>query len=275
MPNPILRRGQSGPEVLALQQQLNKAGAAPHVPESGVFQEFTRDAVVHFQKNHGLKGDGIVGDLTRCALQTPCTAPVVQTQNNASRAFAWNPSPLAMAQARSCRAGQAICERTPQFADIYKKASELTGVPAEMIAALHANESAQGDCDGPEAGFGLDPRFVSAKERRDIVAEYGIPAGTMLSCAVVAGELLRRTADHAGVDLEKPVSAKDAALIIRRYAGTGAYFDLSAKSCHPYHPGGTSVTDAGTIKIAPGYKVGLLRWDVLLPLLHEQLSQAN
>jgi peptidoglycan hydrolase-like protein with peptidoglycan-binding domain len=73
-----LRRGSTGPEVTALQQRLTKLGFDPNGID-GRFGPDTEAAVKAFQQSKALTGDGIVGPITRAALQLdggPVTSPV-------------------------------------------------------------------------------------------------------------------------------------------------------------------------------------------------------
>src|SRR5687768_9268958 len=63
-----LRRGDSGPDVVALQQSLNRAGAQPALVEDGKLGPKTEAAVRTFQGARGLGVDGVVGADTRAAL---------------------------------------------------------------------------------------------------------------------------------------------------------------------------------------------------------------
>lgn len=63
-----LRRGSTGPEVTALQQRLTELGFDPNGID-GHFGPGTEAAVKAFQQAHGLAADGIVGPITRAALQ--------------------------------------------------------------------------------------------------------------------------------------------------------------------------------------------------------------
>lgn len=63
----VLKKGATGPEVVALQNQLMGLGYWLGEPD-GVFDEDTRHAVVAFQKLSGLSRDGAVGPATRSAL---------------------------------------------------------------------------------------------------------------------------------------------------------------------------------------------------------------
>lgn len=64
-----LRRGDSGEEVLALQQELGTHGYWCGTPDA-VFGHLTQQAVWAVQKAHGLRRDGVAGALTRQALAT-------------------------------------------------------------------------------------------------------------------------------------------------------------------------------------------------------------
>ncbi|SMF93917.1 Predicted chitinase [Methylomagnum ishizawai] len=65
-PSPALRRGDSGPEVLALQKALAARGV--RVGADGVFGPATESALRGFQASHGLVADGIAGPQTMRAL---------------------------------------------------------------------------------------------------------------------------------------------------------------------------------------------------------------
>jgi chitosanase len=57
----------SGPDVSWLQERLARAGI--HVAETGEFDQATDQAVRAFQENNNLKADGVVGPVTRSALE--------------------------------------------------------------------------------------------------------------------------------------------------------------------------------------------------------------
>jgi putative chitinase len=65
---PVLRQGDSGPDVQDLQQKLTALGFDPKGID-GNFGPGTRAAVIAFQQSKGLQGDGIVGPATMSALQ--------------------------------------------------------------------------------------------------------------------------------------------------------------------------------------------------------------
>lgn len=64
-----LKKGATGPEVAALQNQLIGLGFWLGEPD-GVFDDDTRHAVIAFQKLAGLSRDGVVGTATQAALDT-------------------------------------------------------------------------------------------------------------------------------------------------------------------------------------------------------------
>ncbi|MGJ3249680.1 MAG: peptidoglycan-binding domain-containing protein [Elainellaceae cyanobacterium] len=62
----ILERGETGPAVETLQQQLQDRGYFVNV--DGVFGQITEDALIQFQRDAGLVPDGIYGPATESAL---------------------------------------------------------------------------------------------------------------------------------------------------------------------------------------------------------------
>lgn len=65
----LLRFGDRGPDVTALQQALNgKPSRLPPLKADGMFGARTRDRVMEFQRSSGLETDGIVGPGTQSAL---------------------------------------------------------------------------------------------------------------------------------------------------------------------------------------------------------------
>jgi peptidoglycan hydrolase-like protein with peptidoglycan-binding domain len=64
-----LQLGSTGTKVQDLQNLLNTNGANPHVTVDGTFGPTTKDAVISYQKKHGLTADGIVGQRTLLSLK--------------------------------------------------------------------------------------------------------------------------------------------------------------------------------------------------------------
>jgi len=59
-----IKKGDTGPVVIALQKALNKNGAKPQLSEDGVFGNGTVEALKKFQKANKLEADGIAGPET-------------------------------------------------------------------------------------------------------------------------------------------------------------------------------------------------------------------
>lgn len=83
MADGVLRQRDRGPEVVALQETLNRLGytgrdGRPLETRSGVFGPETHYAVEQFQRRHGLADvDGIVGRDTSAALRVAATRPLL------------------------------------------------------------------------------------------------------------------------------------------------------------------------------------------------------
>lgn len=92
-PNPkeVLRDGERGPDVRALQDRLTALGyTAPHghpLKVDGEFGGKTEHAVRAFQCAHGLHVDGIVGDDTRAALTRAERSPLLSEKTHPSHAL--------------------------------------------------------------------------------------------------------------------------------------------------------------------------------------------
>jgi hypothetical protein len=70
MSRPQLRRGSTGPDVVHLQTELNRAlSPSPGLKTDGLFGTNTRSAVLRFQNANWLTADGIVGQCTWSALE--------------------------------------------------------------------------------------------------------------------------------------------------------------------------------------------------------------
>ncbi|WAH64909.1 peptidoglycan-binding protein [Xanthomonas hortorum] len=83
--NGTLRQGDHNPDVGKMQQDLNRLGVRDaqgnRLAEDGRFGDNTREAVIAFQKQHGLQPDGVVGRNTQAAL----SALPAQTQMQAGQ----------------------------------------------------------------------------------------------------------------------------------------------------------------------------------------------
>lgn len=243
--------------------------------------------------------DGLVGPDTIAALDDDLrngesTAPTTPPSTTGRR-FDFSANANALRAAKRSSVGTRFVRRTPQFASIYRRAESLTGVPAELLAALHANESGQSESRslGPESGFGLDDRWVTTGWANRQLARYGLgtwargqsSSRAALQSAVVAAEHFKRNAGAIDVRVGPSMSARELAGAVTCYtsgirsgqralrSGRSWMFDPTDTNPHPLHPGGTSRTAGGrTVRVPPGRKEGLLRWDVLIPMASEMLS---
>ncbi|MET0406117.1 MAG: peptidoglycan-binding protein [Cystobacter sp.] len=73
VPRPTVRIGDSGPNVLYLQQRLSQRGYILSV--DGMFGPGTQTAVIQFQRGQGLTADGVVGPMTWQALEQRDSMP--------------------------------------------------------------------------------------------------------------------------------------------------------------------------------------------------------
>jgi peptidoglycan hydrolase-like protein with peptidoglycan-binding domain len=284
-----LSRGADGEAVKALQRTLGLAGAATGV--DGDFGPGTERAVQNFQRAWGVEpADGVVNRETLLQLDRVATR----------REIPWAPSAQALVAARDTRLADRITERLPELAPIYRKAEELTGVPASILAAVHANESWMGRAGdralGPESGFGLDDRWVTTRWANGKLAEHGLGpwdrgSGSdeaLLQSAVVAAEHLKRMGGSVGVEVDAGMHENEYAALGTAYtsgvnaarragrSGRSWAFDPRNTNPHPNHPGGTSRGPGGTtIRVGASRKTGLLRWDVLVPMIDRQLKAAR
>lgn len=83
-PPPVLRRGDRGTEVRALQDQLLDRGFDPG-PVDGMFGLATEQALWAFQKSWGVAADGLVGPNVRSLLARGANIPVVTTGTEPDR----------------------------------------------------------------------------------------------------------------------------------------------------------------------------------------------
>jgi murein L,D-transpeptidase YcbB/YkuD len=89
-----LEPGTSGPAVAALRTRLRRTDATlPGGPDGTVFDDALRDAVIRFQRRHGLEPDGVVGPRTRAALNVPVGERTRQILVNMER-WRWMPNDL-------------------------------------------------------------------------------------------------------------------------------------------------------------------------------------
>lgn len=93
---PNLRQGDQGPRVRALRARLQASGdlaesrGAADKNTPAVFDKAVTEAVRRFQRRHGLQETGVVGPLTRAALNVPVAERIRQVELNMER-WRWLP----------------------------------------------------------------------------------------------------------------------------------------------------------------------------------------
>lgn len=119
MTKPMLEVGSSGANVKTLQTLLNQLGFNCGAVD-GLFGTGTKNAVIAFQKAHGLTQDGIVGPQTWAALESasqPATAPAKST-----------PAPVKTTPTPSTQSTLSIV--TVQFADAQSASQAIAQIKA-------------------------------------------------------------------------------------------------------------------------------------------------
>ena len=87
-PGPRLQAGDAGPRVAALRQRLLAESDLPDAEDAGSNDSFDaglQQALMRFQKRHGLTVDGVVGPVTLAALNIPLASRVAQMRINLRR----------------------------------------------------------------------------------------------------------------------------------------------------------------------------------------------
>lgn len=76
----ILDKGERGPQIANIQDQLKTLGHFPtNVRSTGYYGPVTKQSVMEFQAANGLKVDGVVGPQTKVALRTIGLQPSIET----------------------------------------------------------------------------------------------------------------------------------------------------------------------------------------------------
>ena len=93
-----VKPGRSGPAIAAVRARLTASGhlapiEAPEVTSDDVLDERLMEAVMRFQREHGLNDDGIPGSDTLAAMNVPLTERVRQLELNLER-WRWLPEDL-------------------------------------------------------------------------------------------------------------------------------------------------------------------------------------
>ena len=156
----ILKPGQKGPEVIALQQQLKQLGL--HVEQNGVMDKSTEGYIMAIQTGGGLGADGVVGPKTIDQLlkldQAP-EKPAAAGDNGAegdnvdhmpddpklAAVYLYNRQRVKNAKESLDPSQQRDMEQFIKNWDKnkvrYEEVAATAGIPAKMVASLHWRES--------------------------------------------------------------------------------------------------------------------------------------
>lgn len=164
----ILREGDTGDEVLALQKALNAKGAK--LVEDGDFGPLTEQAVIHFQGQSGLKQDGVVGPLTWAALKELIPPPVEHPGEGSpvlgTGEYSRDYASMVIRPDWSGRVKSAA-DLVSRGKSHYKEIERITRVPWYITGVIHLLE---GDCN-----FGTHLHNGDSLQRRTVHVPAGRP----------------------------------------------------------------------------------------------------
>lgn len=124
-----LRNGSLGPYVVNLEKALQAKGYYVGGKIDGVFGEGVENAVRHFQADHGLTVDGVVGDATAAALNAPATPTPAPAIPAAPAPVQPVPMPVPVSEAPQPQTPVETPSPVPQTA---------TGIGALLLALIKA-----------------------------------------------------------------------------------------------------------------------------------------
>ena len=187
----LLKFGDRGAQVLQLQQNLNmRSSKLPRLKNDGVFGLKTQARVMEFQRDNGLKADGIVGDLTSGKLRAKGGA---QPAINLSALMSQLAIPLQPKErAAFFSMAQPMTTDRALLANITLVEAAVVLIILALIAALliaSANKSSQ------EMGRELDKKVRRLRERlRDEPAQSSAISAASLQAAKETGRALAKRA---------------------------------------------------------------------------------
>lgn len=212
----VLREGSSGSQVFELQQMLMSLGYNCGIyGADGIFGDATYNAVIAFQRDHGLTQDGIVGPNTYNALYNALNGSSGGGSGDSNNVPTNGPGKLYSYEANLINRITSL--NTTKFsydisrfrniysanAALYQSIAQATGVPAVLIAAIHYRESncnfntylQNGDPLGaptthvPKGIYYTnfhDSAVAAMNDQSSTRAEYGLSAGSTDLVAMAA-----------------------------------------------------------------------------------------
>lgn len=125
----LLNPAMTGPDVSWLQQRLTLAGI--HIADNGTFDAATDAAVKAFQAQHDLKADGVVGPVTRSALED---IPLIMPAKSLTPATA-EPMPAVVVPKAAAAVAVAVQTTTPVAGDAHADLKPHVTAPAKTSVA--------------------------------------------------------------------------------------------------------------------------------------------
>ncbi len=175
----VLRRGEEGPEVKKLQEDLTKAGFSTQGAD-GKFGPNTEDAVKRYQDSRGLQSDGIAGPATLAALSAQQQAPAQPAATTAATQPQTAPSTdnatQAPANAQPTAPQQPAAQPTaPQQPVAQEPASQQTAPQQPASQQSAPPQAAAPEPSGQQQGGGLKPGDTgpAVAELQQKLAEHG------------------------------------------------------------------------------------------------------
>lgn len=152
----MLRRGSRGDDVVALQRALAAAGF--RVPQTGFYGDITERAVQDYQRQRGLRVDGVVGPQTMAALQPPVPRP------NPARAPAEMPATVTGGggQGADALVGLVMTPQAPAAAPAYDPLSSVASpntFAGHQIETMGNIQAQRNRMDQGEVQAGREPIF--------------------------------------------------------------------------------------------------------------------
>ncbi len=240
----VLRQGERGPEIAALQTQLNALGFKDDrgnvlVPD-GDFGNSTKQAVVAFQRARHLDDDGIVGKDTFAALrqtapavQTPAPSASVQAQTGAGTTALSNLIGSGEGGYNSYNRGVAGDSRTPinlsdmTIAEIMRR-QDLPRNDPDRLFAVGKFQIIPGTMEETVRNLGLDTsqKFTPAIQER-MFADYLIDEKRPAVKAYITGQ----SNGEAGLDRAQLALAQEFASVASPRTGR-SYYDGDSGGNH-------------------------------------------
>jgi peptidoglycan hydrolase-like protein with peptidoglycan-binding domain len=274
-PQPLVRSGDSGAQISELQKRLTDLGYY-NASISGSFDQATEEAVIRFQRDNGLLGDGIVGAATETALRQPARQSAEQSAGQLPQANSAVGSTGSSAQSNSSPAnllrlgdtGAAVSELQTRLTNLGFYRGAITG---NYDAATQASVIAL------QQSRGLVPDGIAGPQVAGVLGltNAGAPAGgngqswQQLQQARSEAQQAKTQADQAQREAEQArLEAEQARLVLSQNLQEGRYSVaelqryLRSKGYNPGEVNGTLTSETRSAIIEAQQRYGLSDTDL-------------